>query len=61
MWGIAAAGIQSTSDFNGIGSQSLWSAACDATAEQLQMFDKTVNFKQFCIEQVPSFLYSCPC
>ena len=61
MWGIAAAGIQSTSDFNGIGAQSLWSAACDATAQQLQMFDKTVNFKQFCIEQVPFFLYSGSC
>lgn len=54
MWALAGGGLNSTSDFKGIGSQSLWSAACDATAQQLQMFDKTVDFRQFCLEQVPS-------
>src|ERR1700721_1597160 len=46
MWAIAAGGVNSTSDWTGVGSQSLWSAACDATAEQLQYFEHTVNFKQ---------------
>jgi hypothetical protein len=52
MWALAGGGLNSTSDFNGIGSQSLWSASCDASAQQLQMFDKTVDFRQFCLEQV---------
>lgn len=53
MWAVAAAGTNGTTEFEGIGTQSLWSAACDATAEQLQHFDKEINFKRFCIEQVP--------
>jgi uncharacterized protein (DUF486 family) len=53
-WGVAAAGMQSTSDYNGIGTQSLWSATCDATQEQIQLFGHTVNFGQFCLEQVSS-------
>lgn len=52
LWAIAAAGMQSTSDFNGIGSQSLWSATCDATDEQKNIFGHTINFGQFCLEQV---------
>ena len=52
MWAVAAAGTNSTSDFEGIGTQSLWSAACDATAQKLEYFDNQINFKQFCIEQV---------
>jgi hypothetical protein len=52
MWAVAAVGTNNTSDFEGIGTQSLWSATCDATAQQLQYFDKDIDFRRFCIEQV---------
>jgi hypothetical protein len=60
MWAVAAASTNGTSDFEGIGTQSLWSAACDATAQQLQYFDKDINFKRFCMEQVLSLLSPLP-
>src|SRR5579862_2049687 len=54
LWALAAGGMQSTSDFNGTGSQSLWSATCDATPQTHEIFGHTVNFSQFCLEQVRS-------
>ena len=52
IWGIAAAGLQSTSSFNGIGSQSLWSATCDATDQQHELFGHVINLSRFCLMQV---------
>jgi hypothetical protein len=54
IWVISAVGLQSTSDFKGIGSQSLWSASCDATDQQHEIFGHTIDFHQFCLEQVRS-------
>ena len=61
MWAFAAATTGSTTSFNGVGTQSLWSAACDASAQQLQYFDKNINFKRACIEQVRPLSMSFPC
>lgn len=52
IWGIAAYGLQSTSAFNGFGSQSLWSASCDSTPQQHQLFGHTINLRRFCLMQV---------
>ena len=52
MWAIAAGGMQSTSDFDGTGSQSLWSATCDASDQTHELFGHTVDFSRFCLEQV---------
>lgn len=54
MWAIAAYGLQSTSAFDGVGSQSLWSASCDATDQQHKLFGHAVNLNQFCLMQVCS-------
>lgn len=52
IWAIAAYGLQSTSSFDGIGSQSLWSATCDATDQQHELFGHVINFQRFCLMQV---------
>jgi hypothetical protein len=54
MWAIAAYGLQSTSAYEGVGSQSLWSATCDATDQQHQLFGHVINLNQFCLMQVCS-------
>ena len=54
MWAIAIFALQSTSSFDGTGSQSLWSATCDSTEEQHELFGHIVNFRQFCLMQVHS-------
>jgi hypothetical protein len=53
MWAIAAFSLQSTSAFDGTGSQSLWSASCDSTDQQQSIFRNVVNLNQFCLMQVP--------
>jgi hypothetical protein len=53
IWAIAAFGLQSTSAFDGIGSQSLWSAVCDSTPQQHEIFGHEFNFGQYCLMQVP--------
>jgi hypothetical protein len=53
IWAIAAYSMQSTSAFDGIGSQSLWSATCDSTDQQHEIFGHEFNFNQFCLMQVP--------
>lgn len=52
LWAIAAYGLQSTSSFDGVGSQSLWSATCDSTDQQHELFGHVINFNQFCLMQV---------
>ena len=52
IWAIAAFGLQSTSAFDGVGSQSLWSAVCDSTDQQHEFFGHEFNFGQYCLMQV---------
>jgi len=52
IWAIAAYGLQSTSDWEGVGSQSLWSASCDSTDQQHELFGHIINFHRFCLMQV---------
>lgn len=52
IWAIAAFGLQSTSAFDGVGSQSLWSAVCDSTDQQHELFGHEFNFGQYCLMQV---------
>lgn len=52
LWALAAAGLQGTSAFDGVGSQSLWSATCDSTDQQHELFGHWINFSQICLEQV---------
>jgi len=59
IWAIAAYGLQSTSDFEGVGSQSLWSASCDATDQWHDLFGHVINFQKFCLMQVLEPLYAC--
>ena len=51
-WAISAYGLQSTSDWNGQGSRSLWSSTCDATEQQHELFGHVINFRRFCLMQV---------
>ena len=52
LWAIAAYGLQSTSSWDGIGSRSLWSATCDATDQQNQIFGHLIDLHRFCLMQV---------
>ena len=54
LWAIAAFGLQSTSSFDGVGSQSLWSSTCDATDSQREIFGHVIDFHRFCLMQVVS-------
>ena len=52
LWCIAAYGLNSTSEFKGVGSRSLWSSTCDANDQQRELFGHVINFRQFCLMQV---------
>lgn len=54
LWAIAAAGLESTSSWDGEGSRSLWSATCDATDDEKNVFSGILDFHKFCLMQVPT-------
>jgi len=56
LWLIAVYGLQSTSSFEGVGSQSLWSSTCDSTDQQHELFGHVINLNQLCLMQEWGFI-----